>query len=573
MEKHKVTKDQAKTIELFRKYKKEQGIKTNINDNIELEIIENSEFEDEETIVATKDAIKRQVKSENNNDLTSGNIFSMFEKIENENNPETTPDKEESFYKISEETQQKDNAEEAGDENKDELDEELYKKIKQKKTENLVYFSVPERFLKSDMSKSEIYIYLTHCRAAGKKQSKKAENGKLIRRSIAAATNVKANFEEFNPKFYEKTMKSLEYGGFIIREPLTDKEKARTIFKSKEYITITKTKNENYIQLPIELMDKGIFKGLKIKQIKNIITLYKYFNPEDWGCIGVDDFSLKNLENDYESKPIGYYDKGHSRALQGKAAYRIKTPFEKPEEFIETSNEELKGLNYKELIESGIFSLVPLIYSIDEEDIELKKIIGEIYKGYSRFPELESDYDYIWHLPQVKGRYPIIIWALKPYYPVKTPQYKEFKNIEKNYESTQLVNYKQKNLKIDMIYDSEFLDNAFNFIYDEDTSDSLHGKIEKLNKLPHKQELNRKIKILKIQLNNEKENIKQYNKTMKLVHGKRTRITTSSRLKQIQEDIRTTGEILVEIRKIEDEIINLVPIQHFITNSTNPNIM
>lgn len=447
------------------------------------------------------------------------------------------------------------------DEQKAKLDER-----NEKLKENIYYFNIPERFLNTDLSKSQIQCYLTHCRKSGRQEEEKKTKNKMNRVSIAALNAVNGYFKKLKPTAYQRAMLNLEEKNLVKIHKLTQEEKDSTIYKTDYKIEILKDEEEKNIPIPIKLIENKSLASLNTKQLKDIVKLYKHFNLDDWGCIDTDSLSYINKELDYKTGYYSNYGGGFNKAIYKKKAYLIADPREDPEQFNKTVIKDLEDIDITGLINKGLFSLVPLLFAVDKEDPEIKQIVGEIYKGYSNFKDDEiAQNSYIWHLPETDETYPVIIWALKPYYPLETDQYKEFEKIMNRYSKKQYSIYcnydiaTDKEKTLSMLYNEDFIYKLYDFITDEELSEQVGDKLEMLESLPNKYDLEEKLNILCTKRDEEVALIEKENE----LSGKRRRHATSPALKDINKEITYIQNDLDYITGLENDLIDLIPPQQF----------
>lgn len=449
---------------------------------------------------------------------------------------------------------------------KKKLSQKEYQEIKDKRNKNYVYFNVTESFLTTETTKTETWVYLTHARSVGSKQGGK---------SISSITKVN---EDFNYKLrkpvYKQTLKSLEEKGLIKVYDIDEVENKIGFYQVDKAVEIVKKDDENYIPLPREIIDEKRLIGLDNKTIKDIIRLYKHYNVEDWGCIDVYSFNLTAKIPDYELGGKYTFGQGFSTAVYGKPIYEIQTVFNKniyeiSDEFYKSVDDELKDVNFINLNNLGLFTLTPLLFMVDKEDENIKKIIGEIYKGY-----VNGEDKYQWSLEENENSYPVVIWALKPRYPVRTKQYNSFLEVESTYKIKQKIIYTRveestkKEIRLAIIYEDEFYD------YIKKYADNLNLGIHELNEMDKSFEKLKSKGYKHIyldeldELNQEKEieleNIKNLNNKIKLETGKRSRKTTSESLKRIKKLINQNQKDIKEIESAENELIDVIPDRAFL---------
>lgn len=427
------------------------------------------------------------------------------------------------------------------------MDKENKGRKREKKKENFVYFNIPERFLNTELTKSEVMAYITHCRSAGKWQ-----NGN----SIAAHNAVTKYFGKgISPKVYETAMRGLEEKGLITPIRLANRMGA---YMSKYSIQINKNEDEKYIQMPIDLIDNKVMQNFTLKEFKDIVTLYKYLNIENcWGCIDIDYISLTPMVSDFEASEYTIFGDGFNIAIYKKKAYKLQEPnIDDLDDFNINIDEELKEIDIIEFINKGFFTLIPLIYEVDEDDKLIKRLLGEVMHGLVRFSNSNSKDFYIWHLKENNE----IFWALKPVYNVKTLEYEAFKRIEAEYKDQQIKLYSDTDIttfqskKISLLQDEDF-GYYISTLHNLDFLDEILLNIDELKSFKDIEELQNERNLIANEHNAELQRIEQENKAAAV----RRRHTTSALLKDLRSRY---DEIVAEIEEresIETGLLELVP--------------
>src|SRR5699024_1795884 len=123
---------------------------------------------------------------------------------------------------------------------------------------------VSENILEADIKKSELWVYLTHCRSRGIYSKGYSIAG------LNATTKIFGN--KINKNVYDKSIKGLEDKGLI---KISDTEIKKGFYKSDEVIEIVDGKRN--IQLPIDLLDEKIITNLSVSEVKDIIKLYSLY--------------------------------------------------------------------------------------------------------------------------------------------------------------------------------------------------------------------------------------------------------------------------------------------------------
>src|SRR5699024_6222484 len=172
------------------------------------------------------------------------------------------------------------------------------------------YFKVSENILEADIKKSELWVYLIHCR----------RTSILSKGSIAGLNAVTKTFgNKISRNTYDKSIKGLEDKGLI---KISDTETKSGFYKIDETIKIIDGKRN--IQLPIELLDKKIITNLSVDEIKDIIKLYSLYDP--LGSLGGIDYNYLHAYNNSKDRGIEFitnFGGGFNRVIVGKKAYRV----------------------------------------------------------------------------------------------------------------------------------------------------------------------------------------------------------------------------------------------------------
>lgn len=267
------------------------------------------------------------------------------------------------------------------------------------------YFKVSDLLLDTDIRKSELWVYLTHCRATG---SIKGKGNSYA--GLNAVVNTFGN--TINKKVYDNCIKSLSDKGLI--EVIDPKEEKMYTGFYKSDIGVKIVKGKTNIQVPINLLDKKIITNLGVEEIKDIIRLYSLYDP--LGSYGGLDYTLINAVNKDTSngaKYIATFGGGFSRVIYDEKAYKI----EKPTNYITS----LK-LDIKKYIDMKLFKLKPVILEYDIDDEDLTELKGEVFKDLVDFSKNENNFKYMTVLKDNQKA----IWVLEPVYPVKNIKYEEY---------------------------------------------------------------------------------------------------------------------------------------------------
>lgn len=462
------------------------------------------------------------------------------------------------------------------EDNKRKYTDEEIKAFKEKRNANYRYFNVPEIFLETETTKSENWVYLTHCRSVGLRTTATDEKDQKIKTSKAALNAVQRFFNDsIDQTTYDLALKSLESKGLIKVHDIKEDE-STGFYKTNKKIEILKNDKDKLIPLPRELMDNttyyNAFRNMRSKDIKLVIGLYANINSKDWNCIDKNYFSLCVRDDEQLGLKIKFGD-GYNRLIFNKLGFDLFTPFKNAEKFTYNT----KNLGYdeiKEITETKLFNLVPVLYALDEEDPLLKQAIGEIYNF--------DNNGYLIHIPDELENFQII-WLLKPVYPVRIKKkYDEFRKIEKEHYNRQYLIYRQLDEstriqhKSRLLYDDDFIIYLFDNLelppkteyyksFDdiEEYSSYINDKLEYLNELENKQDLQTELEFLEYSKKEEQKEIELMNKTISQRTGKRSRKTTSSTLKTIESRIEATKNKLEEINYIELDLISNIPHYYF----------
>lgn len=409
------------------------------------------------------------------------------------------------------------------------------------------YFKVNNSLLDTGIKKSELWVYLTHCRHRGMKSKGYSIAG------LNAVINIFGN--SINKKIYEKSIESLQKKGLI---QIIDKEINTGFYKSNKIIEIVKgTRN---IQLPINLLDKKIITNLSVKEIKDIIKIYSLYAPlENLG--GLDYNYIYAISNEPRGiKYITTFGGGFNRVIKGKRAYEVLYP----DRFIR--DDSIADIDFNYFIDSNLLKLKPVILEYDKEDEDLTIIKGEVFKGLVGFEGMDVGDKYIISLADNQR----IIWILEPVYPIENPMYKQYiENREKAkqravtiYHDIDKTTQKEVVRKIFYAFDLPI------FIEDNllDREDIKSNRIlELLNILRHNystnsiDELKEEKELVRYKIDEEMEYIQSENIRISKETGKRRRHTTSKVLKELKNFEHDLDKRINYIENIENELMEIVP--------------
>ena len=423
------------------------------------------------------------------------------------------------------------------------------------------YFKVSENILEADIKKSELWVYLIHCRSRGIYSKGYSIAG------LNATTKTFGN--KINKNVYDKSIKWLEDKGLI---KISDTEIKKGFYKSDEVIEIIDGKRN--IQLPIDLLDKKIITNLSVSEVKDIIKLYSLYDP--LGSLGGIDYNYLHAYNNSKDRGIEFianFGGGFNRVIKGKKAYRVLDDRYYTSEDI--------GIDINKHMK--LFTLKPVILEYDKEDEELTEIKGEVFKDLVRFSDDKLHYEYITTMEDNHK----IIWIYEPVYPVKNKQYFEYiKNRDEAYSKAVEI-YKtydkatdKDNIK-DIIYNKR-LDLSI-FLSDEELYNRKDIEVDRIHDLlimirdnnytlDTIDDLENEKELIKDEIDKEKDFIVSENIRISKEENRRRRHTTSTRLKELKESLSHKERIINNITRIENELIKLVPnwvIDQLIRNEEN----
>ena len=408
------------------------------------------------------------------------------------------------------------------------------------------YFKVSEDLLNTDIKKSELWVYLTHCRSKGIRSK-----GYSIA-SLHAVTKTFGN--TINRKAYDKAIDSLIDKGLI---QIAEEEVKPGWYKSDKAIKIVEGKRN--IQIPINLLDKKIITKFSVKEIKDIIRLYRLYDP--LGSFGGLDYNLIYAINDKNSNGITNtftFGGGFSRVIKGKKAFKV----EDPKTYINNTKNEIDLNKY---ILMKLFKLKPVILEYDIEDEELTELKSEVFEHLVKGDKEELKHKYIITGLEDNQK---IIWILEPLYPVKNEVYTEYsKNRAKAREkAVEIFGHDEATTEATLrrlIYDGQI----YNFVADHlmNRSDIEGDKIlELLLKIDIYSDdsirtLEEELSLIMYEVSNEEASIRIENADITRATGKKRRHTTSDRLKQLNQEASNISNKIKNLEFIEGEVKELVP--------------
>lgn len=306
------------------------------------------------------------------------------------------------------------------------------------------YFKVNRKILEiasvTDLKKSELLIYLHHCRAINPK-------GKTLNCSVVGVNALSQNLK-LDKKIIETATKSLIEKHFIKERPdvKTGMYKTTAIevlpypkytppIKNKakgSFSPYKKKKMENsFIQIPSVLIDQGIISSKLERQV--IFTILYLYSSIDWQLYWGVDYNLVRLDT---GKSKGFikektFGQGFHPAIYKKNCYKVLI-----EDFnivIKSDNKFLQGnLKYSIdfLINEDIFKYIPVLMEkdIDEPDIIRKQ--REIFKGLVSFKnDEENKFSYRFSEDNIDNK--MVYGILQPddCFCVKNPSYDAYHEI------------------------------------------------------------------------------------------------------------------------------------------------
>jgi len=311
------------------------------------------------------------------------------------------------------------------------------------------YFKIDKRILEiqstKDLSKSELLVYLQHCRATnpkgkfmgcsavGKKNTAKINLG-LDPRHIEKAENLLIEKHLIRKRNDVKTgiLKTIPVEVLAFPEYTPPEKGKSTGFFNPNTETENqhrKYKDGGYINLPSTLIDAGALKELSRQAIFALIWLYNNISWLDyWGV----DYFLIRKENSFND---GYlkattFGEGFNQAIYKKDCLEALEP--EPDKWKILKNEiNLYQVNLKdsadEIIKAGLFELKPILVQKDKDEPDILRLRQEIFKGFIGFKnDKESRSKYYFCLQEENNHK--IIWIMYPTenYIVKTPDYEQY---------------------------------------------------------------------------------------------------------------------------------------------------
>lgn len=444
-----------------------------------------------------------------------------------------------------------------------------------KKKDDFNYFKVNEMILDTDISKSELWVYLTHCRSRGiksigrKVRGEEISEGKTVIYSIAALSRVKELFgAKMNERAYNKAINSLEEKSLIYSIDIEKTGINKRWYSIKKAIEIVEPKDKLNIQIPYELLDKKIMAAMNIEEMKTIIELYKNYNyaADGMGAINTNCIVAYNTKNELGYYPLkSNYGEGFNRAIYGKKIIAVDDF-----NYIDTDID-IDILD--KLIDSGLFKFKPVVMEFDLEDKELFELKYEVFKNITSLSEeFTGGKEYIIsELEEDKA----IVWVLEPTYRVNVKPTKKYLEYHSRAYQRAVLIYSET----DDLTDRKHTRYA---LYHEQTYEELEplidtntfNKVLKLREQLHEETvgdvlylgyIKDGLKSFEKQLIKEEQDIENENDRLKIEEGYRSRITTTPRLKEIEKDIKYFSDSIAQkepiINKLESNLLDLIPIK------------
>lgn len=423
------------------------------------------------------------------------------------------------------------------------------------------YFKVSDLLLDTDIKKSELWVYLIHCRHRGIKSKG---------HSIAGLNATVRTFgNSINKKVYDKCINSLIDKGLI---QYADEEIKKGFYKTDKAIKVIEGKKN--IQIPIELLDKKIITNLKESEIKDIINLYSLYDP--LGSFGGLDHSYTKAINDNTTIGAEYltiFGGGFHRVIHGKKAYKI----EYPTKYVRGSD---FNIDLNKYIDMKLFKLKPVIQEHDPDDEDLSNLIGEVFGDLVRFESTEKNHKYITVLEDNQK----VIWVLEPVYPIKNVKYREYLKyrgmaIKKAIEIYSSIDETtQRDTILRFIYGYALYEYIENYLLDRKDikadviMDLLEERATNRYKIDSVKELEGKTELLQYEIDKEIQFIEDENIRISREENRRRRHTTSTRLKELEKEYYNLNNTINKIKGIENKLIELIPnwvIDKLIINENN----
>ncbi len=416
------------------------------------------------------------------------------------------------------------------------------------------YFKVSDLILDADIKRSELWVYLTHCRCRGIKTKGY---------SIAGLKKMKEIFgNKANKRAYDKSIKSLTEKDLIKEVDAKEKGINTAFYKTDIAIEIVEPKDVNSIQVPTDLLDSKLITDMNVDEILTIIDLYKNYKPlESLGGVDV------NFINAYEStSDKGYYQTGTSfgerfnRSLQGKKAIAIN--------YFDEIDTEIDNDILTKIIDRGLFRFKPVVVESYPDDDDLFELKYEIFKNLVNFKG--EEYEDIDYMIAELGENQSVMWILEPLYRPSTVVCSEYISNMIKAEQREKFLYIKPDLMTDRkhtryaLYDEEvYIELEDSELVDGNTLDTICHIKEELDTITDDEVFEiytreSELESLYKQEEEEEKRIKENNDNETRA-GNRTRETTSPRLKAIIKKQNIVHDIIFRIRELEKELLDLIP--------------
>lgn len=435
------------------------------------------------------------------------------------------------------------------------------KKAKRKGTFN--YFKVSDKLLETEIKKSELWVYLTHCRTSNIKKSKETE--KYIRYSLSGITKVKELFgNKVSEIIYKKAMISLIAKGLLREIDIKEHGINKRFYKNNKAIEIIES--DRSIQIPIVLLEEKLINNMKQEEILTVIKLYNNYNPVEFGSIDKDYIKAYNNSNSKGYRSIGVtFGEGFNRSIYKKSAYEV-IDFNT----VETMDKDLDIETINKLIEKGLFSFKPLVIYVDEEDEDIQEVKYELFKDLVRFKNHKLNTEYIF--TGIEENH-LIIWVLEPLHsPYIEPYINYSREREKAYTRALFIYSESDNLTIKehsryALYDNTVYDYLIEMeLLDNETMEKISDLRFELEGYTYQDGslsllyLQEEMKSLKEQKRKVEEQINQENEDVKLETGRKGRKTTNDELKAIEKRIESIDLSIFFIEDKEEQLLSLLPL-------------
>jgi len=414
------------------------------------------------------------------------------------------------------------------------------------------YFKVDSRILelpKDTLIKSELLVYLMHCRADN--QSKKKGAG-------VSKSAFKRAYNELGVKSKNAYDKAME--GLIAKGMLRYREEVNTGYlkaPAVEVLELPNKKNRSFIQIPKEIIDEGHLIGSKLQEIYAILHIYKNFDPLTYLGVSYEFIYTYNKDNPNGYEFIFKFGTGYRESIYGTEAFEVLKPthYSKYEGYFE--GDICEALN--SLVNRGLISWQPILLEVDEEDQELTEVKCEIYR-YLISNHLDK---YILSKPKSNQK---VIWIMWPKYAPDTPALQEYstRRKEQTNKASKLYSYDiktDKEAQIEALHSEALLDfiGTLSSSYRKDIDERTYEMLQELQYGPDREYLLEAIEGIKEEIEIEKHFIEKHNKEEEKITGKRVRKTTSPRLKQLYKELLDHENQLDKVNHLETQLKGMIP--------------